>query len=224
MAGKWASLTEGVRRRLSDLAPRERRALAVLALVFVAFALGITIYLVQSSIAEKAARNAGYAETLRVVRDKGKQYRDRLGRQDELNRRLAADLPPLPSILGEVLGELGQQRQDFQELAPEPIGPPGSKRKPWVRLSVKFPLRKVSAQVVYELLLKLRERYPDLPLAVTQLEMRLDQTEDSLYRVDMVVSAYRLAERREGAGAEGGAEKDKAEPAAADAAAGGTLP
>jgi hypothetical protein len=223
MAGKWASLTEGMRRRLSDLAPRERRALAVLVLVFVAFALGITIYLVQSGIAEKAARNAEYAQTLRVVRDKGKQYRDRLGRQDELNRRLAADLPPLPSILGEVLGELGQQRQDFQELAPEPIGPPGSKRKPWVRLSVKFPLRKVSAQVVYELLLKLRERYPDLPLAVTQLEMRLDQTEDSLYRVDMVVSAYRLAERREGAGAEGGTEKGKAEPAAG-AAAGGTLP
>jgi hypothetical protein len=223
MAGKWASLTEGMRRRLSDLAPRERRALAVLVLVFVAFALGITIYLVQSGIAEKAARNAEYAQTLRVVRDKGKQYRDRLGRQDELNRRLAADLPPLPSILGEVLGELGQQRQDFQELAPEPIGPPGSKRKPWVRLSVKFPLRKVSAQVVYELLLKLRERYPDLPLAVTQLEMRLDQTEDSLYRVDMVVSAYRLAERREGAGAEGETEKGKAEPAAGTAA-GGTLP
>jgi hypothetical protein len=197
MSGRWASVTEGVRRRLGDLAPRERRALAALTIAVVAFAIGITVFLVQSGISERAVRNRANADVLRLVREKGKLYRDRLARQDELNRRLAADLPSLPSILGEVLGELGQQRQDFQELQPEPTGPPGAKRKPWLRLSVKFPLRKVSAQVVYEFLLKLRERYPDLPLAVTSLEMHLDQTEDSLYRVDMVVSAYRLAERKE---------------------------
>jgi hypothetical protein len=202
MAGRWAGLTDGVRRRLGDLAPRERRALAVLLLAVAAFVVGTVAFLVQTGLSERKARNAGNAAVLRLVREKGKAYRDRLALQDELNRRLAADLPSLPSILGEVLGELGQQRQDFQELPPEAVGPAGQKRKPWLRLSVKFPLRKVSAQAVYEFLLKLRERYPDLPLAVTSLEMHLDQTENALYRVDMVVSAYRLAEPKAGTGTE----------------------
>ena len=198
MAGKWARLTEGVQRRLGDLAPRERRALAALGLAVVAFAVGTAVFLIQSGLAEKETRNRANAEVLRLVRDKGKQYRDRLAQQDELNRRLAATIPPLPSIVGEVLTELGQDRQDFQELQPEPIGLPGQKRKPWVRLSVKFQLRRVSAQFVYEFLLKLRERYPDLPLAVTALDMHLDRSETALYSVNkMVVSAYRLAEHRD---------------------------
>ena len=198
MAGKWASLTEGLRRRLGDLAPRERRALALLTLVVVGFGIGLTVFLVQSGLSARAEQNGNNAEVLRLVRERGRLYRDRIAKQEDLNRRLAADIPPLPSIVGEVLGELGQQRQDFQEQQPEPVGLAAQKRKPWIRMSVKFPMRKVPATTVYEFLLKLRERYPDLPLAVTRLDMRLDRSEDSLYNVEMVVSAYRLAERKTG--------------------------
>ncbi|MBI5489180.1 MAG: hypothetical protein HY905_17725 [Deltaproteobacteria bacterium] len=218
MAGKWASLTEGVRRRLGDLAPRERRALAALGLAVVAFGLGTAVFLVQSGLAEKESRNRANGQVLQLVREKGKMYRDRLAQQDELNRRLATSMPPLPSIVGEVLTELGQARQDFQELQPEPVGLPGQKKKPWMRLSVKFQLRKVSAQFVYEFLLKLRERYPELPLAVTALDMHLDQSETALYSINkMIVSAYRLAERRE----EDEKPASDVEKAGAPAAAGG---
>jgi hypothetical protein len=156
-----------------------------------------------------------------MVQDKGRAWRSRMADQDEMNRRLAADVPPLPSIVGEVLGELGQERQDFQELAPEPFGPPNQRRKPWIRLSVKFPLRKVPATVVYDFLLKLRERYPDLPLAVTSLEMRVDRSEEALYNVDMVVSAYRLAEARGEGGREGAGGAAKGGPGEAAGKGGG---
>lgn len=196
MAGTWTNLTAGLRRRLGDLTPRDQRALAALAIIVMLFAIGITIYLVQSGLGEKEARNRDQASVLSLVREKGKTYRNRIAEQEELNRRLGAVMPPLPSILGEALAELGQQRQDFQELPPEPVGLAGQRRKPWVRQSVKFPLRKVSALTVYDLLLKLRERYPDLPMAVTKLDMRLDRTEDARYNVELVVSLFRLAEPR----------------------------
>lgn len=196
MAGTWSNLTAGVRRRLGDLTPREQRALGMLAAVVVLFAVAITAYLVQSGLGEKEARNNDQATVLSLVREKGKDHRNRVAEQEELNRRLGATMPPLPSILGETLAELGQQRQDFQELPPEAVGPEGQRRKPWLRQAVKFPLRKVSALTVYDLLLKLRERYPDLPLAVTKLDMRLDRTEDALYNVELVVSLYRMAEQQ----------------------------
>ncbi|MBN1773347.1 MAG: hypothetical protein JXB32_18945 [Deltaproteobacteria bacterium] len=194
MAGPWSNLTAGVRRRLGDLTPREQRALATLAAAVVLFVVAVTVYLVQSSLGEKEARNRDQASVLSLVREKGRDHRNRVAEQEELNRRLGTEMQPLPSILGETLAELGQQRQDFQELAPEAIGLPGQRNKPWVRHAVKFPLRKVSALTVYDLLLKLRERYPDLPMAVTKLDMRLDRSEDALYNVELVVSLYRLAE------------------------------
>ena len=168
-----------------------------LAATVVLFVVAITVYLVQSGVSEKEARNRDQASVLSLVREKGKDHRNRVAEQEELNRRLGATMPALPSILGETLAELGQQRQDFQELAPEAVGLEGQRRKPWIRQSVKFPLRKVSALTVYDLLLKLRERYPDLPLAITKLDMRVDRSEDALYNVELVVSVYRLAEQRE---------------------------
>jgi hypothetical protein len=225
MAGKWTSWTEGLRRRFGDLSAREQRALLVLAAAVVAFGVGIIVFLVQSNLSARAERNHGNAEVLRMIRDKGKAYRDWMAKQEELNQRLGAEAPALPSILGEVLGELGQQRQDFQELPPETFGPANVKRKPWLRSSVKFPLRKVSAQLVFEFLLKLRERYPDLPLAVTSLDMRLDRSEDNLYNVEMVVSAYRLAEQRSREGGRGDEGKAAAEKATGTpASAGGATP
>jgi|GEM_PF-2078694 len=194
MAGRWSNLVAGMRRRLGDLSPREQRALFVLAVAVVLFLVAVVVYLVQSGLGEKSARNRDRAAVLSLVREKGKEYRNRMAEQEELNRRLSAPMPPLPSILGETLAELGQQRQDFQELAPEAVGLPGQRRKPWIRQAVKFPLRKVSALTVYDLLVKLRDRYPDLPLAVTRLDMRLDRSENALYNVEMTVSAYRLAE------------------------------
>lgn len=216
MAGRWSDLTAGVRRRLGDLAPREQRALLVLGVTVVLFALAIVAYLVQSGLGEKSERNREQAAVLRLVREKGKAYRDRMAEQEKLNRRLSAPMQPLPSILGETLAELGQQRQDFQELAPEAVGLPGQRRKPWIRHAVKFPLRKVSALTVYDLLLKLRDRYPDLPLAVTRLDMRLDRTENALYNVELIVSAYRLAEPKRDEGEGSRDDRPAARPAAAD--------
>lgn len=200
MAGTWSNLTAGVRRRLGDLAPREQRALLVLVVTVALFAVAVTVFLVQSGLADKSARNRDRAAVLSLVREKGKEHRNRMAEQEELNRRLSAPMQPLPSILGETLAELGQQRQDFQELAPEAVGLPGQRRKPWIRQAVKFPLRKVSALTVYDLLIKLRDRYPDLPLAVTKLDMRLDRTENALYNVELVVSLYRLAESKKDEG------------------------
>jgi hypothetical protein len=201
----WNRWSSGLRQRIGELNPRDQRALGIFAAALAATALAIAVFLVHASLADKADRNRDRADVIRLVRERGGTYRTRLIEQEALNHRLAAEMRPLPSIIGEVLAELGQQRQDFQELSPDPFGPAGQRQKPWIRLGVNFKIRKVSAEVVLDFLVRLRDRYPELPLAVTLLDMRLDGTEANLYNVDMVVSGYRLAEEpnREAGGAGG---------------------
>ncbi|MDI7266502.1 MAG: hypothetical protein QME96_00735 [Myxococcota bacterium] len=193
---RFRAIQDGFRRRLADMAPRDRRLLGAIGAATVACAAALAVFLVETSVDEKEGRNAAQAEVLRLVREKGPAYRRRVHEQEALEARLQREMPPLPSIVGEVLSELGRERQDFQELAPEAVGLPGQKRKPWTRLSVKFPLRKVPIMTVYRFLILLRDRFGDLPIAVTSLDLRVDRSETGLYNGEMIVSAYRFSEPR----------------------------
>lgn len=206
------AMFDGLRRRFADLAPREQRALKGFAVFLVVFGAAVALFVGESAVGRRERRNADNAQVLRLVREKGPAYRKRLENQSALEARLDTELPPLPSILGEVLGGLGQERQDFQELAPEPVGLPGQKKKPWTRLAVRFGLRKVAITVLFEFLVRLRDRYPNLPLAVTMLDLRLDRTEANLFNAEMVLSAYRFSEPRADRKAAGGAEGDRVPP------------
>lgn len=190
---------------LSRMSARERTLAAIFAASLLGLLFFIGGYLIYSKLDALEERNAAMRQALRDLESKRSAYLQARAKIASLDTRIGSTPLQLDGFLEQVAKDTGLKIREMNPGTPEPIG------KKYVRQSVDIRLGKVGLEQLVKFLRKM-EQNPTNLVMVTQLSVRSRDDKHVDFDVEMTVSTFEHAPKKDKGKAEGGDKPSPKEP------------
>lgn len=180
------SLVAAIRDRLDKLAPRERRLLGLLGMVFGAMVLLFVPLGMTAMLSSARSDNKELRDAIAAIKDGRELVQLRQEKRDAILARYANKAPPLAGLLEKAARD---QKLDIPESQDHPDVPHGKK---YTERSTVVRLRKTTMLQLAKMLETIEQQ--KMPISITTLNVRRRGGERDSYDVTLGVSAFDRAD------------------------------
>jgi type II secretory pathway component PulM len=186
---------------LSRMSPRERSLVAALGVSIAALFLLVGGYIIYSRLDDLEDSNSAMRQALRDIERKRGAYLQARTRSATLEGRIGTTPLSLSGYLEQIAKDTGVEVRETNPRTPEKVG------KKYIQQSIDVRLSKVQLEPLVKFMRKL-EQSPSNLVMVTQLSVRARDDKHVDFDVDMTVSTYEHAPKKQKSQKDGKADDD----------------
>ena len=178
---------------IAGLSAREQRLVAVMGLLFVVFAVFLTVFVFNSRISDLDEENESLLQSLRLLDEKADDYLSQKQREQQLSSKATVKPTPLSTVVDRAGKKVDIETPDTKELPDQRHG------TQWVEHSVELSIREIDLLKLTLFMEEIESNRRQFPIAVSKLSInKRKRPIDVVYQVTMTISTYEQSAEKAG--------------------------